>query len=240
MHGTHELRNQLLFVLPLPMLGLFVYAKIFLPALYHDIVQEDAFLENLQPVFYALAAAFALAAAAVLQRSRQRSLALLHLGLSGALIFVFFEEVSWGQRLLGIESFEFFKRHNRQGEITIHNLAPVHRNLHLAYILVGLYGGLAWLSVRTKALDRFDWRRFCFAPWYCSFYFLPVAGIYMLLHGVCPLLDTLFGLPEFRVGSFFIWRDQEPGETLLSLGFLLLAVGNFAKARTALSAITGR
>ncbi len=40
--------------------------------------------------------------------------------------FLFFfgamEEISWGQRILGIQSPEWFLKHNRQGEITIHNL----------------------------------------------------------------------------------------------------------------------
>ncbi len=32
------------------------------------------------------------------------------------------EEVSWGQRILGVESSEFFQQNNDQGEITLHNL----------------------------------------------------------------------------------------------------------------------
>lgn len=33
------------------------------------------------------------------------------------------EEISWGQRLLGIDSSEFFLTHNKQQEINLHNLA---------------------------------------------------------------------------------------------------------------------
>lgn len=33
------------------------------------------------------------------------------------------EEISWGQRIFKIESGEFFKKHNTQGEITLHNLS---------------------------------------------------------------------------------------------------------------------
>lgn len=32
------------------------------------------------------------------------------------------EEISWGQRIFGIESSEFFLEHNRQGETNLHNL----------------------------------------------------------------------------------------------------------------------
>jgi hypothetical protein len=37
-------------------------------------------------------------------------------------LFGAMEEISWGQRILGIQSPEWFLKHNRQGEITIHNL----------------------------------------------------------------------------------------------------------------------
>lgn len=41
-----------------------------------------------------------------------------------ALLFLFGagEEASWGQRLFGIESGEFFQQHNTQGETNLHNL----------------------------------------------------------------------------------------------------------------------
>ena len=40
-------------------------------------------------------------------------------------LFLFFaagEEISWGQRLLGIESSEYFQKNNAQGETNLHNL----------------------------------------------------------------------------------------------------------------------
>ncbi len=48
--------------------------------------------------------------------------------------FLFFfgamEEISWGQRILGIQSPEWFLRHNRQDEINIHNLVIYGVNLN--------------------------------------------------------------------------------------------------------------
>jgi cell division protein FtsW (lipid II flippase) len=38
------------------------------------------------------------------------------------LFFAAGEEISWGQRLLGIKSSEYFKEHNAQGETNLHNL----------------------------------------------------------------------------------------------------------------------
>ena len=37
-------------------------------------------------------------------------------------LFIFGEEISWGQRILGIESGEYFKSRNIQGETNLHNL----------------------------------------------------------------------------------------------------------------------
>jgi hypothetical protein len=38
------------------------------------------------------------------------------------LFFAAGEEISWGQRVLGIKSSEYFKEHNAQGETNLHNL----------------------------------------------------------------------------------------------------------------------
>jgi hypothetical protein len=48
------------------------------------------------------------------------------------LLFLFgaIEEISWGQRILGINSPEWFLRHNRQGETNIHNLVIYGKNLN--------------------------------------------------------------------------------------------------------------
>ncbi len=51
--------------------------------------------------------------------ARAPSAALTIAGLLGA-----GEEVSWGQRLFGIEPPSFFLRHNAQGEMNLHNLLP--------------------------------------------------------------------------------------------------------------------
>ena len=44
------------------------------------------------------------------------------LGAAGIFFFGIGEEISWGQRILGIESPEFFKEHNTQAETNLHNL----------------------------------------------------------------------------------------------------------------------
>lgn len=76
-----------------------------------------------------------------------------------AFIFAAGEEISWGQRIFGIESSEFFLENNRQGETNLHNL--VVGEVHLASAIFGnvltpillmylvvlplLHGALGWV-----------------------------------------------------------------------------------------------
>jgi hypothetical protein len=51
------------------------------------------------------------------------------------LAFLFFfaagDEISWGQRIFGIQSGEFFQNHNLQGETNLHNLVVSGKNLNI-------------------------------------------------------------------------------------------------------------
>ena len=40
----------------------------------------------------------------------------------GVFCYVIMEEISWGQRIIGFSTPEFFKLHNLQGEANLHNL----------------------------------------------------------------------------------------------------------------------
>jgi len=51
----------------------------------------------------------------------RRKIILLLIGIAGLFIFIYGEEISWGQRLFGIEAPEFFEEHNIQAETNLHN-----------------------------------------------------------------------------------------------------------------------
>jgi len=63
--------------------------------------------------------------------------------------FLFFfgamEEISWGQRIFGVESPEWFLKHNKQGETNLHNLLIYGVNINklvfgkILAILIGIY-----------------------------------------------------------------------------------------------------
>lgn len=66
--------------------------------------------------------------------------------LIGLLLFAFLflfgagEEISWGQRIFSIESSDFFKAHNSQGEMNIHNLVIEGRKINK--IIFGTFLGI--------------------------------------------------------------------------------------------------
>lgn len=74
-----------------------------------------------------------------------------------ALAILFFfaagDEISWGQRIFGIESSDFFLQHNKQGETNLHNLVVKGNNLNilifsrLMFVVLFIYFALSRLMV---------------------------------------------------------------------------------------------
>lgn len=86
------------------------------PAAYVRMTYEDLYGEWLQSWLFV--AVFALSIALARRRWRYRCFFAL---LALASFYTVMEEISWGQRLFGIESPEFFAEHNVQGETNLHN-----------------------------------------------------------------------------------------------------------------------
>ncbi len=88
----------------------------------HQFVVEDGPVEWTTVVGLLLLSGLCLQRAVHLRRSREK----LFVTMTALYALVFFfgagEEISWGQRILGIESSEFFETHNAQGETNLHNL----------------------------------------------------------------------------------------------------------------------
>ncbi|GEM_PF-1444768 len=152
-----------------------------------------------------------------LYKKKNRKQGLLFLLLSLGFLFVAFEEISWGQRLLEINTPEIMLELNTQDEISIHNLVPIQKNLHFIFIAVGFYG--SFLPIILKKYARHLHQKFSlfFPEKHLYFYFFSVLGFYFLYDFFIVYFHYIFG----EVSQFHIWRWQEVAESFLASGFFL-------------------
>jgi hypothetical protein len=78
------------------------------------------------------------------------------LALAFLLFFASGEEISWGQRILGIKSDEFFKDNNTQGETNFHNLKIDGVKLNKVIFTYGLIAAMGLYLVVMPILYRYS------------------------------------------------------------------------------------
>ena len=202
---------------------------VFTPRLYFYSVQEDGILEWATALAFAAAGGFAFLLASRLWRDGRTVLAVLYTGLAAGMLFAMFEEISWGQRVLNIESPEFFKEHSTKNEINIHNLQQF--PLGPAFIAVGFYGAFSWLLVPGSVRRRFPFEVELLTPGAAvSTYFLVTFLLYTYFEYVYYTVMRPLGITIRRDygwdDHFIIGKDQEAVELLLAIGFLIFVVNN--------------
>lgn len=113
--------------------------------------QEDGVVEYLTSFLY-LAAALVFMAGAIRSPRARWWCVLFAIGF----FFVAGEEVSWGQRLLGISTPESLRESNVQEELTLHNLDGVHGSVRMLGFLafLGLYVAIPFAVARSEGLAR--------------------------------------------------------------------------------------
>lgn len=217
-----------IFLAPVALFALFLGIKIQAPGLYVWLIREDGWLENLQFILFLAAGVMAVATGRRLRRNRLAPHWFLFILLGAGLLVVAMDEISWGQRLFGIETPDQIAAINWQSEITLHNLDPFIASLHTAYLVVGAYGTLGWLGMLFNPPPR-SIRRFVLPAWYQSTWFAFVLVVYGAIELARHVQPTIFGR-EFVIGSFVGFRDQEPAELVLAAGFLIFVVSCFRRA----------
>ena len=214
-----------IFIFPIVLVIVFFSIKFTLPDTYKALIQEDTWLEYLQALFYFLAAIFAFLSTILFFKNNMFIHAVLYSLLAVGLLFIAIEEISWGQRIFNIESSDYFLEHNKQEEITIHNLKPIQSILHDIYIAVGFYGAFSWFLLflirLRKEVKLNNVLNFIVPSWFISSYFFFTMFMYIVLEYVRPI---------FKVPSL-VARDQEPIELILSVGFLIFCVINYKKLK---------
>jgi len=186
--------------------------------------EEDNVAENLQVVFLLIATWVAGSVALRRRRRGEPLVALAYAAFSVGSFFVAGEEISWGQRLLGIPTPEAVSEVNIQHELTLHNtylLTPV---FSFAQLFIGFLPALAALTPWQRVLSpRWDaWRR-AFVP-------RPALASYFLLIGAWRLYRYAFlapGTPAW-IGEF-----SEIPELALYAGLALFAIDQRRYVRVA-------
>lgn len=142
--------------LPLVFLGLslFFLASIILEKGY-DLTLEDGIFENLTAVFYVTGSLFCFTGFIRNRRRGPWPARYFLLGWAALLFFLGMEEISWGQRVFGVETPEFLASRNLQNETNLHNLSTLDFN-RLFYSSVFLVGvalpSLTVLSSRFNSI----------------------------------------------------------------------------------------
>jgi hypothetical protein len=199
-----------IFTLPLflTLLAFFIYIRN--NQLFRLVIEDDHLVEYSQ-FFLLLFSSLISLSLRKFWWSRERFLGVLFLLLALGLFFVAGEEISWGQRLLNLETPEQLAEINMQEELTIHNIGSIFGYVYRAYMLIGLVGSTAWIFFKlikkylspkmNKILSNL------IPDWYLSPYF---AAAFFYNY------DRFYLNP--RVGEA-LW--EEPMELLLILGITI-------------------
>ena len=218
--------RQLIFVSPLflyaPMLHIFLEY----PKLFTQLTAEDALIEYSTALFFfsSCLGMFWLA-----NRTNPRWLRVMVL-LGGLFLFcIAGEEISWGQRLLNIETPEYIARHNTQHEITIHNLHPVYSNIVPIYIFFGLVIGVMVPSVKLLLARQPRWRHLEWRAWLPGF----TTAIFFTQLTIQRYFTREFGIKQLKIDAIkwdlVIWNEF--AEAIAALGVLIYVVRRITEVR---------
>jgi hypothetical protein len=229
----HERRLLWLVALfPLLAVMLTVILKL-MPRLYRFLIREDSVVEWATAIVYILAAGFAVSLVIHFRRHREWLYVLLYSFLGAGMFLIAMEEISWGQRQLGIKTPPSIADLNYKGELNFHNISAF--PLHKAFVAVGFYGAFSRLIATPILSKRFPKLIDLVTPPYVLFLFFFIPFLY---YGYLEFLYYTELLPRgiqwreyHRTDEHFITGNQEATELLLALGFLLFTVLNWLRYR---------
>jgi len=202
-----------------------IYGPTYLP--YVFFISEDGPVEYSTFFVYLATFIISILSAKIFFKSNQKRFGILYLGMALVFIFITLEEISWGQRIFGLELPEIFLQ-STQDEINIHDLPPFSYVEDSSFIIAGFIGGFLWLIFpKSKSSVFYSYRRFFVPGWYLTSYFLPISIFYLILN-LTPSEEIS------RIGihwNFLFEKEQEPFEFLLSLGFFGFILTNFIRLK---------
>ncbi len=199
--------QQFILFLPFVVFGYLAFARLFPFNIFLEIVKEDELIEYLQ--FFVLAGgavANGLLAAKLFPHQNTKIMALLHGFIALGFLVVAGDEISWGQRLLDIKTTATFAAHNRQGEISLHNLYTFEWLVIYAYIIISWVGLLGRRLVKMLG---------SLAKYQNYFAITQTVGYFLLP-------TYFFTLQLISPGAVREW--SEPAELFLYTGMVLWSV----------------
>jgi hypothetical protein len=217
----------LISILPiLIILGMYILNRENYP-LYKRVGSEDNLIEWLQVLAYASSSILSFFLSLRFRKVSKIMFAIF-LILSLGFLFVAGEEISWGQRLFGIEADGVFDgeteipvlKKNVQSETNLHNFVPIHSKVGYMYLGIGAYGIFSWfvVCILTKIFKiqkgiRKYLRYFTVPPYLFLYFFVSAINLQTISRrGVGP-------------------QEYELAELILSLGILITMVIYYTSAK---------
>ena len=158
----------------------------------------------------------------IFSRLTKRNLFVLVLALGS--LFLFLEEISWGQRIFGLETPKWLMEINEQKEINLHNVSGVHDQAHqIGISLLEIYFVVLPVLVHLSPL----------AGRFFRFIGLPVADLqiafFMLISGV--LNRNFYSVLVWRVGAQDYVNYGEVQEVVIEVILMIFAIKYFNHTR---------
>lgn len=222
-----NITKKIVFFVPVFLISSIVIYKIIygpIHADYREFMSEDGLVEYSTSITYFLATIFSFLIFKSI-KTNYIKYAILFLVLGFCFLFVGLEEISWGQRILGIETPDLFSE-NVQSETNVHNLESINSKWPIAFIVLGIAGGFSWWMFPIRS--NFSYNLFVkfFVPrWFLMAYFIPIF-VFWFLRKITP--DAYHSLKTSTWLNFFHLRDQEFFELLIAMGFLLFILTSFS------------
>lgn len=203
---------------------------IYFPNLYLIAVKEDSFIEYLQAIFYLIASAIGFRSAYLEFKKLQKLKCMILFFFSIGSFFIFGEEISWGQRIIGFTTPDLLKKMNTQQELTIHNIGFIEHHIRYVFYLICSYACFGWIFFKQFNAQLYAKYFYAVPEWETIVLFLPIAAFHFIQYHYFSNLP----IPERYViwPTIPAWRHQETFELFFSMGFFVVAIRNFYLCKT--------
>jgi len=199
---------------------------------YDTFVKEDGPAENATSILYFISAIFSVLISAIFIKIDKKLFGILYLILFVFFIVIALEEISWGQRILNLETPDLFSA-NLQGQIGFHNLPMLNDPANLYFPIIGVIGTFGWALYLIKSNTKYNFFVRHFIPkWYFATFFIP--GI---------MFSIPFSLIEFNplvpevIQEMFRYTAGEFAEFFISLGIFLFILSVFSRLKSKVTRI---